>query len=234
MSRCQDFLAIHANLMLATPRVAFKSPLSLQVLQAYMADEDLRIKHSEYMHSREFLFIPVHKSPLLIALIPRSWHYRYTDSFESLSMLWSIISSYSTLLNISRDELIKQSDEMDEKMFEAMNDPTMDEKKFCSIMSDITIQRIQIHERFLWDMLKLKFPVEQILTPSLFPTIQMLQKDDQDKYYDRMAHYFETKEALRNVREEKATPEGEFKSKNYFPNKGRNNLEYYKFLKINE
>lgn len=234
MSRCQEFLTIHANLMLATPRVAFKSPIALQVLQAYMADDDLRVKHSEYVHSREFLFIPVHKSPLLIALIPRNWHYRYTDSFESLSMLWSIISSYSTLLNVPRDELIKQSDEMDEKMFEAMNDPTMDEKKFYNIMTDVTIRRIQMHERFLWDMLKLKFPVEYILTPPLFPTIEMLQKDDQAKYFERMAHYFETKEALRNAREERATPEGEFVAKIYFPSKGRNYLEYYKFLKINE
>ena len=231
MSQCQEFLTIHANLVLATPRVPFKSPLNLQALQAYMADDDLKIKHSEYMHSREFLYMPVHKSPLLIALIPRPWHYRYTDTFASISTLWSIISCFTTLLNLPRDELIQELDDLDDKMFEDIKN--MSQEQFINYMAKFTIDKIQMYERFIWKTFKLKVPMEYILTPHMYPTIKMLCDEDKLKYNERMAHCFETKEILRNVKMEKASPEGEYVAKSFFPSKGRDLFEYYNFL-INE
>jgi len=229
MSQCQKFLKLHANQMLVTVD-GFKSPMDIRILQAYLGDDDLKIKHSEYVHSREFLFMPVHKSPLLVALMQKPWHYRYTDSFSSISLLWSMISSITTLLKIPRDDLVAKLDEMDEKMFERLKVIKNGEEDFKSVMGDFTIEKIQTYERFLWKILNLKMPVEFILTPHMFPKIENLMQDDQKVYFQRMAHCFETKEVLRNVRLEKASPEGEYVFKKYFPNKGQNLQEYFNFL----
>jgi hypothetical protein len=211
--------------MVVRPKQPFKNLIDVRMIQAYMADDDLKIKHSEYVHSREFLFMPVHKSPLLIALMPRPWHYRYTDSFASISLLWTFITVITTLLKLPRDKVIEELDILDKNTLENLN-----EKTFRETMMNYTIQKIQIYERFLWKLLNLNFPVELILTPHMFPNFEQLTKEDQDSYLVKMAHYFETKELLRNIRMEKGSPEGQYKHKIYFPNKGQNLFEYYKFL----
>lgn len=233
MSQCSEFLTLHANGLLVTPKKAFKSPLKIEILQMYAADKDLAAMHAIYIHSREFLYIPVHKSPLLVALIPRPWHYRYTTSYNSLSMLWSIIETYTTLLGIKRDKLIIESDELDDKMFKTL-EADLNEEQFLEVMRKLTIEKIQLHERFIHGMFDYKFPVEYILTPFVFPKIEMLQEEDRKEYDKRMGNYFEEKNKIMNSKLEKATPEGEYIPKNFFPNKGWSNLEYYKFLKINE
>jgi len=120
---------------------------------------------------------------------------------------------------------------MDKKMFEDIKN--MSQTQFTNYMNKFTIDKIQLYEKFIWKTFKLKVPVEYILTPHMYPTIAMLCDEDKLKYNERMAHCFETKEVLRNVKMEKASPEGEYVAKSFFPSKGWSLLEYYQFL-INE
>ncbi len=249
MSKCQDFLTVHANNLLVTRKTAFKSPVQPSILIAYMSDQELKASLSDMVHSRDILYMPVHVSPLFVYLNEKPWHYRYTTSFKMLSELYTIIRAYSNpkdyyyMANEKRinEAIIKMMNDMTESedfMYEHVKG-NLGSPEFISFMQHSTITRIQLVERCLHSMFDLPFPVEFILTPAMFPPIDALQKEDQSLYYERMEHWYNMKQSVANERIKKESGTEEYVDKKYFPSLGSKNYEallheYYVYLKLNE
>lgn len=217
-------LTLHANNLLVAPKFTnFKTPISPMVLNGYLSDQELRITQSEYIHSANILVMPVHCSPLLVYLMPRKWTYRYTDSLKTLSILWSIIQCYCCVDYIgknveqtkkAKDELIVNCEKLNENLMIAIKGCNKD--TFFNIMEIFTIDRIRLHEACICKMFGFTFPIESIYTPQMVPSFNLLEKDAQANFSSIVKHFFQTKEALINVRTERASPEGTFVQKQYF------------------
>lgn len=219
-------LTLHANELLVAPKFNnFKTPISPFVLNGFQSDQNLRITLSDYVHSANILVMPIHCSPLLVYLMPKKWTYRYTDSFKTLSMLWSIIQCYCCTDYIgknveqtkaAKDELISKCSDLNDALIAAVKNTNGVEQAFYSVMEKFTIERIHIHEACICKMFGFTFLIESIYTPYMTPTFNVLEKNAQSTFTSVVKHFFQTKEALINVRIERASPEGTHVSKQYF------------------
>lgn len=196
-------LTVHANQLLVARKHAFSSPISPQVLNAFLSDAAIKTHMSEYVHSANILVMPVHYSPLLVYLVrPQPWTYRYTDSLKMLSMLWSIIQCYTCVdypnknverIKKAREELVVQINDLNARMCETLQMDT-----FFEQMETFTIERINLHETCLLRIFGMDVPV---LTPMEFkPDVSALEADARLKLRGVTEHFFKTKERLMNVR----------------------------------
>lgn len=209
------------------PKYHLKIPVTPQLLNGFLGDEAFKTDHADYMHSRDFLVMPVHVSPLYCAIQKLPLKQRYTDSFESISILRTIIQCFRVNPYLESGEnrkciveshnwMIEQTNALEEKMFEALEKlNTEDLKGFIQIMEQSTLERIHVLEETIWRMFKLEriMPLEYCLTPKVTPSFQGKPEDARRL----MAHYFETKQLLRNIRMEKSLPDDvEYEPVRYF------------------
>jgi hypothetical protein len=239
----QQFLEIHASQVLVTRKIPYKTPIIPQLLNGYASDRDLRIQDSRMLHSREFLFMPVHMSPVLIYLINKPWHHRYTDSFSVIYQLWTIGRTYSNpqdpyyqmykeRIDAARAVMLEEMTRFDEQLIQHMRTTELSQDAFISYMQVATIDRIRILEKFIQSLFNMPFPPLQ--TPYEYPLVTKLSLEAQGKYEEHMAHYYDSKQVVRNDRLKNES--GFEESKNYFPSLATKNYsglmyEYYQYLK---
>jgi len=235
-SAYQTVLSLHPSgkAVSLNPKFKLKTPITPQLLNGFMSDEAFRRDHSMYMHSRDFLPMPVSASPLLCMIMHgRTLFERYTDSFKTLSMLRTIVQCFAVNPFLRNDQImnahkrvLEQTTVMEEALHKELENVT-DVNQFILIMKKSTLYRIHMYEQCVRDMFKLDVPLECCLTPDEENVPMELQSI--------LQHYLETKEAIRNVRLEKALPDGQsFTPIKYFtfPSDYQTLMaEYLKFIK---
>jgi len=250
-SQFQKVLSLHATgkAVSLNPAFKLKTPVTPQVLNGFMSDEAFKRDHSMYMHSRDFLPMPVPASPLLCMIMHnRPLFERYTDSFKTLSMLRIIVQCFALNPYLRNERILKAQQVLLDKtiaMEEQMHkdiEACKDLDEFIVIMEHTTYYRIHTYEECVHDMFDLQVPLDHCLTP----TDDAVTVQDASAIPALLTHYFATKQEIRNVRMEKALPEGEeFIKVNYFTlpiclregNLYKNFLsrqlaqEYYNFIK---
>jgi len=251
MADLWKFLEVHASGALVTRKIPFKSPVLPQILNGHVSDEQLRVADSRLLHSREFLFMPVQMSPILIYLIGKPWHHRITDSFAVIYQLWIIGRAYSNpndpyyqmnkeTIDKARTIMMEEMTVLDEKIHDYFHSPEgkqLEKDDFVKYMQIATIDRIHILEKCLQSCFHFHgFP--PLRTPYEFPTLAMLPKEAQSKYWEHLAHYYNLKQVIRVDRFKKEC--GLEEEKEYFPSlRGAFNSdsydtllrEYYNYLK---
>ncbi len=246
-------LEVHASQVLVTRKVPFRSPILPQTLNGYSSDESMRVADSRLIHSRELLFMPVHKSPVLIYLIGKPWHHRYVDSFEVFSELWTICRAYSNpsepYYQMNKDAIDKARATMMEEMtafdaqrvafFHSSPGNALEKDDFVKYMQVATIDCIRILEKCAQSCFHFHgFPPLQ--TPYEYPPVTVLTKEAQSKYWEHLSHYFNIKQVIRVDRLKKES--GYEEEKEYFPSLRVGEpgapatydallLEYYQYLK---
>lgn len=201
---------------LIAPFDKMTTPIIPQLLNGFMADEELKRDHSVYMHTRDFLPMPVYKSPLLVFIMKRRWDNRFSDSFAVISILRQIIQCYclnpfldytkenKKLMDDAHTCMINETSRLEENMFDELQ-KIENPADFVQIMERTTIERINILEKCIHSMFNFDFPLEYSLTPREAPPID---KSIDKKHISRLfCHFFETKQLLRNVHMEKALPD---------------------------
>ncbi len=245
----EKFIEVHPTGKLVTRKVPFKSPVLPQILNGYASDPDLRIQDSRLLHSRDFLFMPVHMSPVLIYLIGKPWHHRYTDSFSVMYQLWTILRAYSNpedpyyqmnkeTIDRARATMMDETTIFDEQLYQFFHSDAgnnLPKDDFVKYMQVSTINRIRILEKCLQTCFHFHgFP--PLLTLYEYPTIDQLTKDAQGNYCKYLENYYNMKQIVRVDRLKKEC--GLEEEKEYFPSlrgavKDYDALlrEYYNYLK---
>ncbi len=203
-------LEVHASTKLITRKIPFRSPVLPQLLNGYASDEELRVSDARMIHSREFLFMPVHISPVLVYLIGKPWHHRYTDSFSVIYQLWTIGRTYSNprdpyyqmnkdTIDKARAVMMDETTLLDAKIYDFFHSPEgkdLPKDDFVKYMQIATIDRIRILEKCLQSYFHFHgFP--PLLTPYELPPIESLTKDAQAKYWEHLEHYYDLKQVIR-------------------------------------
>ena len=244
------YLKVHPSGKLVTRGVLYKSPVVPQLMNGYTTDQALRIQDARMLNSREFLFMPVHISPVLVYLASeKQWHYRFTTSFSVFSRLWTIGRTYSNpedpyyqmnkeAIDKARDDMMLEMTQFDDTFLKDVQSfPTdMCEADFVKYMQISTINRIRILEKCIQRCFQLPFQLPP--TPYEFPSINQLSKEDETNYVKYLKHYFDCKAAIR--RDRLKLESGIDENREYFPSliatEGGVNFskllrEYFLFLK---
>ena len=221
-----NLFEVHESGKLVTRKIPYKSPVLPQLMNGYTSDAELRVQDARMINSREFLFMPVILSPVLIYLIGKQWHHRYTTSFSVIYQLWIIGRTYSNpedpyylfnkeAVDKARSTMMDEMTLFDENLFKSVqNFPlNVSEGEFLKFMQIATIDRIRILEKCIQATFSMPFP--PLLTPYEFPSIDQLSKEDQLGYWKYLENYFECKGAVRSDRLKKES--GIEENREYFP-----------------
>lgn len=188
-------------------------PIIPQLINGFMADEELKRDHSVYMHTRDFLPMPVFKSPLLVFIMKKHWDNRYADSFQVISILRQIIQCYcvNPFLDYNKENekrladahswMVEETSKLEEGLFKELEGGA----DFVTTMERTTIERIHILEECIHRMFDLDIPLEYCLTPPQAPPLD--SGIEKRQVAQLLCHYFETKQLLRNVHMEKGLPD---------------------------
>lgn len=222
-----NILEIHPskNAVSVPQQYQLNVPVTPHLLNGFLSDPELRNDHADYMHTCDFLIMPVHVSPLLCAIQKLSWRKRYVDSFESISILRLIIQCFRVNPHLPGDKkrireahdwMIEETNKLEMALVEQLEELTDDNLEgFITIMEQSTLRRIRILEETIWRMFSVGkvFPLAACLTPLETPNLT----EGLPEMRRVTARYLETKQLLRNIRAEKALPEGNtYQPVNYF------------------
>lgn len=205
-----NVLEVHGSgkAVVLNPKFRLKTPVTPQLLNGFMSEEAFRIDHSMYMHSRDFLPMPIPASPLLCMIIQRPMFERYTDSFKTLSMLRTIVQCFALnpyLCNERIKKAHRKALEDTAELEERLHEQIQGIDGFLELMERSTFERIHVYERCVHDMFNLDVPIEACLTP----VERGILAQDPEAMQKVLYHFLKNKEAIRNVRMEKSLPEGE-------------------------
>lgn len=214
-SEYTQILLLHGSgkLVSVKPGNKPKTPVTPQLLNGFMSEERFRIDHAMYMHSRDFLPMPVPASPILCLLMQSRSHFnRYTDSFATLSQLRIIVQCFALNPYLRNERIekahakaLEQTVVLEEQMHKEIANIGDNVDQFIKILERTTYYRIHIYEQCVHDMFEMNIPLACCLTPSNETVIAQ----DVDRMQSILFHFLKNKEAIRNVRMEKAMPEGE-------------------------
>ncbi len=247
-SEYQKVLVLNATGKFVSLNSAYRiyTPVTPQILNAFLSDEAFLRDHSMFMHGCDFLPMPVTVSPLVVMLKDtQKMVNRYTTSYDTLHLLRTIVQCFALNPHLSDERILAAKNALVDKTVAFEEQMYQDVAKcqgleeFMLVMEQTTLYRIHLYEACVHAMFDLKVPLASCLTPSEVP------KGNDWKMDQLLAHFFETKERIRNVRAEKALPEDTvFEPVKYFhlpppanvpvyKNFFNSNLarEYFEFLK---
>lgn len=208
---------------------------SVQVLNAYNVIDQCRSVDACYLFSRPILVMPVHVSPIYALLrydTKLQWTERWVDSFESLSVLRTVLQCYSSnpemdfykaneeRIVAARSHYEKVIMELEEQLHAALapihrgsGNERSKLEAFLALMSQFTMQCINALERCIMAI----FAVDAPLTPAdLLPDVSCWSEKRRSALPMFCAKFFETKQVICNTRLEKSCAEGTFVQRRWF------------------
>lgn len=235
-----DFFIVHpGQRMIKMKQHNFRIDVNPDYLLGYNGDAEERARNSIYIHSRDFLIMPIHNSPMYVFLTSarNTWVPRYVDSLAVITNLTIIIHAYTTnpglnYYTLHKERIDSAKELWDENLtvldnkykneqlpdiYRRFANEEINEKQalqeFLIVMENATFERIRISERCL----AMIFGLPCLETPKEVVNINNYAKEQRAKFPEILCHYFETKQQVLNQRMKLATPEDEeFVSTQYF------------------